>query len=143
MRLPLIFLGPNGPWDLKIFETVENAISYAEPVDVLGGEYGDHGWDADGEPVALVVNPSKKQPGLIGKLLGLLQPPLEVEVRELGTPREPEGLREALLGRLAGLEPELVAAVEDMNLDDLIDQVRRAIRERLEEIKRVDIGNRV
>jgi hypothetical protein len=134
MRVPLIFLGPNGPWDLMIFERAEDAISYAEPVDVLAGEYGDHGWDADGKPVALVAKPSEKQPGLIGRLLGL-QPTLEVGVRELETPIEPETLRKALIGRLAGLEPDLVEVAEGRVLDDLIDLVRESIRERLQRVK--------
>ena len=130
----LIFHGPNGPWELHNLERFEDALSYAEPPDVLSGEYGDHGWDADGKPVALVVNPSEKQPGLIGRLLDL-QPTLEVGLRELDTPAEPEMLREALIGRLAGLKPELVAVAEDMVLDDLIDLVRGAIRERLQQVK--------
>jgi hypothetical protein len=136
MRMPLTFLGPHGPWDLHIIESAEDAKGYAEPVDVLSGQYGDHGWDADGKPVALVAKPSEKRPGLIGELLGLLRPRLEVEVRELEGPIEPDMLRKALIGRLAGLEPELAAVAESMDLDDLIDQVRRAIRERLEQVKK-------
>jgi hypothetical protein len=135
MKAPLIFLGPGGPWNLHIFESAEDAMGYAEPVDVLSGEYGDHGWDADGKPVVLVAKPSEKRPGLIGKLLGL-QPTLEVEVRELQTPIEPDVLRKALIGRLAGLEPDLVVVAEGMVLNDLIDQARRSIRERLEQVKK-------
>lgn len=134
MRAPLIFLGPDGPWDLQVFQSAEEAMSYAEPPDVLSGEYGDHGWDADGKPVALVTKPSEKQPGLIGKLLGL-QPRLEVEVRELEIPTEPEMLRKALIGRLAGLKPDLVAVAESMVLDDLIGLVCRSIEDRIEEVR--------
>lgn len=134
MRAPLIFLGPGGPWDLHIFGSAEEAMSYAEPPDVLSGEYGDYGWDADGRPVTLVVNPSKKQPGLIGKLLGL-QPMLEVGVRELEMPTEPEILRKALIGRLAGPKPELVPVAESMALDDLIGLVCRSIEDRIEDVR--------
>ena len=135
MREPFVFLGPGGPWDLNIFGTTGDALSYAEPPDVLSGEYGDHGWDADGKPVALVVKSSPKRPGLIGKLLGLLQPTLEVEVRELELPLEPERVRKALIGRLAGLEPDLVAVAESMDLDDLIGLVRRSIQDRIDRVQ--------
>lgn len=134
MRAPLIFLGPNGPWDLMIFQDAEDALSYAEPVDVLSGEYGNHGWDADGKPVGLVAKPSEKKPGLIGKLLGL-QPRLEVGVQELELPTEPEAVRKALIGRLAGLEPDLVAVAESMVLDDLINLVWRTVRDRIQQVK--------
>ncbi|PRQ10094.1 hypothetical protein ENSA7_03000 [Enhygromyxa salina] len=109
-------------------------MSYAEAADVLSGEYGVHGWDADGKPVALVTKPSEKQPGMIGKLLGLQQR-LEVEVRELERPTEPEILRKALTGRLAGLKPEFVDGAESMVLDDLISLVCESIDYRLEQVR--------
>jgi hypothetical protein len=118
-----------------VFQTAEQAVRYAEPPDVLSGEYGEHGWDADGKPVALVVTPTPKQRGLIGKLLGLLQPTLEVGVRELELPTEPEALRKALIGRLAGLKPDLVAPAQRMALDELISLVCRSIDNRLDEVR--------
>ncbi|MFV8754172.1 hypothetical protein ACNOYE_26815 [Nannocystaceae bacterium ST9] len=118
-----------------LFETVGEAISYAEPPDVLSGEYGDLGWQADGKPVRLVVKPSENQPSLIERLIGL-QPTLEVEIRELDAPAEPEILRKALIGRLLGLKPDLVGMAEAMALDDLIDLVRESIHARLEEVRK-------
>gem|GEM_PF-2794785 len=117
-----------------IFESVDDTRGYAEPVDVRSGEYGDHGWDADGKPVALVATPSARQVGLIGRLLGL-EPELEVSVREVELPAEPEMLREALLGRLSGLESDLVAAAEGLGLDDLIDLLRRSTSDALQRVR--------
>lgn len=135
MRTPLIFLGPSGVGDFQMFESVANVLSYVEPVDVVAGEYGDHGWDADGKPIALVAIPSNRQPGLLGRLFGV-PPALEVALRELEIPAEPEMLREALIGRLAGLQPDLVMVADDMALDDLIALVRGSIRDRLEQIRK-------
>lgn len=129
MRMPLMFQGPGGSWDLMIFESIAEAICEAEPPDVVEGEYGDHGWDADAKPVALVVVPTKTRPGLLGKLLGLFGPPHEVEVQQLDAPAEPELLREVLIGHLAWLRPDHVAAAERLDLDDLISLlVRGSIR---------------
>jgi len=155
MRTPLIFLGPNGSWDLKIFESALEAEGYAEPPDVQAGEYGARGWDADGKPVALEVKLAKEPRGFYGELLRprskweawsseigtrvakwlRLQPQLEVRLRELVAHAEPEALREALIGRLAGLEPDLVEGAAGMALDDLIALVRRSTHERLQALK--------
>jgi len=48
---------------------------------------------------------------------------------------EPEALREALIGRLAGLEPDLVEVAAGMALDELIALVRRSTHERLQALK--------
>jgi hypothetical protein len=134
MKMPLVFLGPNGSWDLELFESVGQAKGWAEPEDVVAGEYGDHGWDADGQPVVLVAIPLRRVPGFIGWLRSL-HPSLEVDVRALQAPSEPEMLRKALIGRFEELEPDLVVAADKMALDDLIALVRGLVGERLRQVE--------
>ena len=134
MKSPLIFPGPDGESDLRIFERAELAVLWVDPAGVAAGEYGDHGWDADAKPVAFVLEPLAEQPGIFARLL-LRKPTVEVKVRALAGPPEPDQLRAALLGRLEQLKPERVAEAAGLSLDALLALVRGVVADFYEEVR--------
>ena len=115
-RPPFVFLGPNGVWDVIVFASVEEACAEAEPPDVLGGEYGDYGWDADGRGVKLVVIDGDHP---LARWLGIA--PMQGTQLVVMDGTEPvEDLREVLLRRLASVDPERAAACAAMDVEGLL-----------------------
>jgi hypothetical protein len=121
MRGPLIFRGPYGASDVEVFRDATHAISYAEAIDVLNGDYGDHGWDAEGRLIKLVAQQPEPPPprGFIGRLFRVV-PPGTVELRPLDAPPQPRALRRVLITYLVELEPSQAASLESMSLEDLL-----------------------
>ena len=115
-RPPFVFLGPNGVWDVNVFASVDEACAEAEPPDVLGGEYGDHGWDADGRGVKLIVVDGDYP---LARWLGIA--PMQGTQLVVMDATEPvEDLREVLLRRLASVDPERAAACAAMDVEGLL-----------------------
>lgn len=121
MRGPLIFRGPYGASDVVVFRDAGHAISYAEAIDVVNGEYGDHGWDADGRLIKLVAEQPEPPPPrtFIGRLFRVITPGT-VELRLLDEPPEPRALRRVLITYLVELKPGQSASLESMSLEDLL-----------------------
>ncbi len=121
MRGPLIFRGPGG--DVDVFRDAPHATSYAEAIDVANGEYGEHGWDADGRLVALVVR--LDEPGFLGRLFPCFVPTGVVEIRQLDEAPQPEVLRRIL--RELFVEHDIVDAesVKLMTLEELTTRSKR------------------
>jgi hypothetical protein len=125
MRGPIIFACPDG---IEIFRDGVQAASYAEAIDVLNGEYGEHGWDADGRPIALEA----RLPTPVTKVFGLpwlrVVADGEVNVRALDAPPEPDVLLSVLLSFWIEYDPARAASLSSSSLDELVASMQRFIR---------------
>ncbi len=123
MRGPIIFACPDG---IGVYRDGAHAVLCAEAIDVWNGEYGEHGWDADGRRVALeawLPTPSK----IFGLPWLRVISDGKVNIRVLDVPPEPDVLRSVLLEFWLEREPERAASLSSSSLEELVASMQHFI----------------
>jgi hypothetical protein len=121
MRGPIIFVCVGG--NIEVFRDGAHAVIATEAIDVVNGEYGEYGWDADGRPIALEARLPKPT-----KLFGLPWVQVitdgKVNVRTLDAPPEPDVLRSILLNFWLEHDPARATSLSSSSLEELVASMR-------------------